>query len=147
MRPASKKTDNRIEMFRERLDNILNRHHELCKLSALIDWEAFEREFGMLYADKKGRPGIPIRLLVGLSYLGHAFGLSQIRQLSMGGLKLLTGVCHEHWYLHRWSCVNDGSVASLWCRSQYQNHPQEAEGGFVVFCPSFFVWQIMAGQE
>jgi IS5 family transposase len=63
-------------MFRERLDNILNRHHELCKLAALIDWEAFEREFGMLYADKKGRPGIPIRLLVGLSYLGHAFGMS-----------------------------------------------------------------------
>ena len=71
MRPASKKTDNRIEMFRERLDNILNRHHELCKLAALIDWEAFEREFGMLYADKKGRPGIPIRLLVGLSYRRH----------------------------------------------------------------------------
>ncbi len=30
----------------------------------------------ILYAKKKGRPGIPIRLLVGLTYLGHAYGLS-----------------------------------------------------------------------
>ena len=90
MRPASKKTDNQKEMFRERLDNILNRHHELCKLAALIDWEAFERKFGILYADKNCRPVIPIRLLVGLSYLGHALGLSD-QAVVDGWVKILTG--------------------------------------------------------
>lgn len=38
-----------------------------------IDWEYFEREFGPLYVENKGRPGKPIRLLVGLHYLKHAY--------------------------------------------------------------------------
>lgn len=76
MQPTSKKDDNRMELFRERLENILNRGHELYRLAGLIEWKVFEKEFGRLYAAKKGRPGIPIRLMVGLSYLGHAFGLS-----------------------------------------------------------------------
>jgi IS5 family transposase len=76
MRPQSRKEDNRMSLFRERLDNILNRQHELFKLAELIDWGRFEKEFGQLYSVKKGRPGIPIRLMVGLSYLAHAYGLS-----------------------------------------------------------------------
>lgn len=32
-------------------------------------------EFGVLYAEQ-GRPGVPIRLMVGLHYLKHAYGLS-----------------------------------------------------------------------
>jgi len=76
MGPSNKKDDKRIELFRERLENILNRRHELYRLAGLIDWSVFEKEFGNLYAAKKGRPGIPIRLMVGLSYLGHAYGLS-----------------------------------------------------------------------
>lgn len=54
---------------------MLSHQHELYRLAELIDWEAFEREFGVLYSEN-GRPGIPIRMLVGLTYLGHAFGLS-----------------------------------------------------------------------
>lgn len=65
-----------MELFRERLENILNRNHELYRLAGLIDWDAFETEFGAFYAAKKGRPGIPIRLMAGLTYLGHAYGLS-----------------------------------------------------------------------
>ena len=76
MQPLSKKEDTRMELFRERLDNILNRRHELFRLAGLIDWEAFEKEFGQFYSAKKGRPGISIRLMVGLSYLAHAYGLS-----------------------------------------------------------------------
>lgn len=76
MRPLSKKDDKRMDLFRERLDNILNRNHELCRLAQIIDWGVLEQEFGKFYSPKKGRPGISIRLLVGLSYLGHAYGLS-----------------------------------------------------------------------
>ena len=76
MRPSSKKSDNRLELFRERLDNMLNHRHELYLLAGMIDWDGFEREFGSLYSEKKGRPGIPIRLPIGLSYLGHTFNLS-----------------------------------------------------------------------
>jgi len=76
MQPLSKKDDKRVELFRERLDNILNRHHELYRFANLIEWDVFEQEFGKLYSTGKGRPGIPVRLMVGLSYLGHAYGLS-----------------------------------------------------------------------
>ena len=55
-----------MELCRERLENILNRRHELYRLAGLINWEIFEKEFGNLYAEKQGRPGIPIRLMVGL---------------------------------------------------------------------------------
>ena len=47
----------------------------LYRLADLIDWQAFEEGFGTLYSEN-GRPGIPIRLMVGLTYLGHAFRLS-----------------------------------------------------------------------
>ena len=76
MQPLRKETDKRMELFRERLENILNREHGLYRLAGLINWELFEREFGKSYAPATGRPGIPIRLLVGLSCLGHVYGLS-----------------------------------------------------------------------
>jgi transposase, IS5 family len=60
-------------MFRSRLDNILNTRHPLFKLAHKIEWGFFEGEFGPLYVEKVGRPGLPIRLLVGLHYLKHAY--------------------------------------------------------------------------
>ena len=66
----------KAELFHERLDNMLNLSHKFNRLAGFIDWQKFEHEFGALYSEKKGRPGIPIRLLVGLSYLAHAYGLS-----------------------------------------------------------------------
>ncbi len=75
MQPKKQISSPQLDMFRNRLENILNHRHELYRLSGLIDWEVFEREFGKLYAEE-GRPGIPIRLLVGLTYLSHAFNTS-----------------------------------------------------------------------
>lgn len=75
MQPKKQITSPQLEMFRNRLENILNRQHELYRLSGLIGWEMFEQEFGKLYAED-GRPGAPIRLMVGLTYLGHAYQLS-----------------------------------------------------------------------
>ena len=76
MQPKRKEKDNRIELFRERLENILDRRHELFRLAGLINWEFFEEEFTGFYKGNCGQPGAPIRLMVGLSYLQHAFGLS-----------------------------------------------------------------------
>ena len=75
MRPKQPRPTPQLDMFRNRLENILNHRHELYLLSGLISWELFEQEFGKLYAEE-GRPGIPIRLLVGLTYLSHALNLS-----------------------------------------------------------------------
>jgi IS5 family transposase len=71
MRP--KKPSSELELFQSRLDQILDHDHPLFKLAGQIDWPVFEDEFGPLYHSGKGRPGLPIRWLVGLHYLKHAF--------------------------------------------------------------------------
>ena len=75
MKPKSG-TSNQGDLFRSRLDQILNRRHPLFRLADGIDWTFFEKEFGPLYVEKMGRPGLPIRLLVGLHYLKHAYTVS-----------------------------------------------------------------------
>jgi IS5 family transposase len=64
------------ELFRLELNNMVDHRHALVKLSHQINWEAFATEFGPLYAEGKGRPGVAIRLMVGLNYLKHTFNLS-----------------------------------------------------------------------
>lgn len=58
-----------------RLEDLLNTNFELCLLSKEISWEYFENEFNSLYS-KKGRPGLPIRLMVSLLLLKHIYNLS-----------------------------------------------------------------------
>ena len=71
MRP--KKPSSELELFQAQLDQILDHDQPLYKLSHQINWPAFEAEFGALYSPGKGRPGLPIRLMVGLHYLKHSF--------------------------------------------------------------------------
>jgi transposase, IS5 family len=63
------------DLYRSRLDQILDQHHELFRLAGLIDWDHFDQEFGCFYR-LLGRPAKPTRLMVGLSYLQHTFNLS-----------------------------------------------------------------------
>ena len=53
------------DMFRHRLENLLDLRHPLLRLSQEIDWEVFSKTFGALYDAEQGRPGLPVRLLVG----------------------------------------------------------------------------------
>lgn len=64
------------ELFRSRLDQILNPRHPLYILANQIDWSVFEKEFGATYVDEIGRPGNPVRLMVGLHYLKYTFNES-----------------------------------------------------------------------
>src|SRR5512136_2109985 len=75
MKPKSG-SSNQGDLFRSRLDQILNRQHPLYQLADTIDWSSFDQEFGTLYVENVGRPGLPIRLLVGLHYLKHAYNVS-----------------------------------------------------------------------
>jgi len=61
------------ELFRARLDQIINPHHPLVKLAEQIDWDHFEAVFADCYCSDTGAPGKAIRLMVGLHYLKHAF--------------------------------------------------------------------------
>src|ERR671921_2554218 len=63
------------DLYRSRLDQILDHRHELFRLTTLIDWHRFDQEFGRFYRPL-GWPAKPTRLMVGLSYLQHTFNLS-----------------------------------------------------------------------
>jgi IS5 family transposase len=63
------------DLYRSRLDQILDQRHELFRLASLINWDSFDQAFGRFYRPL-GRPAKPTRLMVGLSYLQHTFNLS-----------------------------------------------------------------------
>ena len=75
MKPKKHERSGCDDLFRMRLEQILDQRHALYRLSGKIDWVAVEERFGILYSEE-GRPGIPIRLMVGLHYLKHAFNES-----------------------------------------------------------------------
>ncbi|HEX8374297.1 MAG TPA: IS5 family transposase [Geminicoccaceae bacterium] len=76
MRPKQPTAEPQDDLFRARLANLVERRHPLVRLAGLIDWGRFETEFGPLYTDAIGRPGLPTRLMVGLHLLKHMDGLS-----------------------------------------------------------------------
>ena len=45
-------------------------------MTALIDWEVFEREWAGLFPSTNGRPATPPRLVAELLYLQNAYRLS-----------------------------------------------------------------------
>jgi IS5 family transposase len=75
MRPKQPAAEPQEDLFRARLENLVDPRHALVRLAGLIDWSRFEAEFGALYTDG-GRPGLPTRLMVGLHLLKHMDGLS-----------------------------------------------------------------------
>ena len=75
MKPKEQQRSACEDLFRIRLEQMLDQRHALYRLTGKIDWSVAEARFGGLYAEE-GRPGIPIRLMVGLHYLKHAFNES-----------------------------------------------------------------------
>ncbi len=63
------------DLFRERLDAIIDMDHSLVRLTGLVPWPGFDEAFGKHYKPV-GRPAKPTRLMVGLHYLKHMYDLS-----------------------------------------------------------------------
>ena len=76
MKPQEQGWSGTEDLFRQRLENLLDLRHPLARLAGEIEWSVLSESFGVLYDAEQGRPGLPIRLLVGLHYLKHAFDLS-----------------------------------------------------------------------
>ena len=75
MRPRRRETGGSGDLFRARLDQIINIVHELVRLAAAIDWEWIDAELADRFSDK-GRPGTETRFMVGLLLLKHIYALS-----------------------------------------------------------------------
>ncbi len=55
--PKKPETTGSTDLFRARLDQIINLKHELAQLTGKIDWDWIDDEIAPLYS-AKGRPGI-----------------------------------------------------------------------------------------
>src|SRR3977135_444530 len=75
MRPKKHKTTGSNDLFRARLDQIINLKHELVLLAGRIDWDWIDGEIAPLYSEN-GRPGIENPVMRGLLLLKHIYGLS-----------------------------------------------------------------------
>jgi IS5 family transposase len=64
------------DLFRARLESIIDMRHELAKLARLVNWTELEEDFSQYYCEETGRPGGSIRLMAGLLFLKDAKGLS-----------------------------------------------------------------------
>jgi IS5 family transposase len=70
--------ENSRELFRTRLEDLINPRHELALLSKAIDWEYFEKEFKPYYSGN-GAPSVPLRTMVGCLMLKYLYNLGDER--------------------------------------------------------------------
>lgn len=64
---------NQDDLYKSKLEYLIDLKHPLVLLSEKIHWELFEIEFEKLYCKDIGRPAKPIRLMVSLLLLKHMF--------------------------------------------------------------------------
>ena len=66
---------NQMTFFEVAMEGYIDMNHELVQLSKAIDWSEVESEFSY-YCSDNGRPGVPIRKMVGLMLLKNIYDLS-----------------------------------------------------------------------
>jgi len=76
MRARKDTLSGQAELFRARLENLIDHSHELVTLAERIDWAMFESKFGAQFAEGVGRPALPTRLMVALQYLKYLYNES-----------------------------------------------------------------------
>ncbi len=75
MRPKQQGDDGSGDLYRARLEQIIDMGHELVRLGQAIDWGWIDGELAELYAPL-GRPAVPTRFMIGLLLLKHIYALS-----------------------------------------------------------------------
>jgi transposase, IS5 family len=76
MRPRERRETGKQDLFRSRLDQIIDMNHALVKLAQTVDWAFLEQTFDTVYTDNAGHPPLPTRLMAGLAILKHTYNLS-----------------------------------------------------------------------
>jgi transposase, IS5 family len=76
MKPREIRDSGEHDLFRSRLDQIIDMNHPLVKLAKTVKWERLEQACGEAYRDGPGMPPLPTRLMAGLAILKFSFDLS-----------------------------------------------------------------------
>ena len=56
MRPRERRDSGQSDLFKARLDQIVDLNHPLAKLARAVDWRFLEERFGAVYSDGSGQP-------------------------------------------------------------------------------------------
>ncbi len=76
MKPRERRETGQNDLFKARLDQIIDMGHPRVRLAQRIDWGFLEQQFGAVYSDGPGSPPLPTRLMAGLSILKYSENLS-----------------------------------------------------------------------
>lgn len=102
MKPKERKETGQRDLFRSRLDQILDMGHPKVVLAGRIDRDFLSQKLGEVYADGPGQPPLPTRLMAGLHILKYADDLSdeevRARWLENPYYQYL---CGEEFFCHR----------------------------------------------
>ena len=103
MRPRERRETGEQDLFRSRLDHIIDMRHALVKLARTIDWSFLERSFGAVYKDGAGQPPLPTRLMAGLAILKHTYNLSDeaVCELWIENPYYQDNFCGEEFFQHQ----------------------------------------------
>ena len=71
MKPKERDPTGQGDMFRARLDQILDMGHAKVVLAGKIDWGFLADRCGAAYSNKPGHPALPTRLMAGLHILKY----------------------------------------------------------------------------
>ena len=63
MRPRERRESGEQDLFRSRLDQVINMEHALVKLARTIDWRFLAEKFDAVYKNGPGQPPLPTRLM------------------------------------------------------------------------------------
>ena len=133
MRPKKPETTRSDDLFRARLDQIINLKHELAQLAAKIDWEFIDGEIAPLYSDK-GRPrprhGEPRRIFISGQKRG-VFGVIKRELRRRSAIEPVIGHMKAEGHLgrcHLKGRAGDSQRHPLRHRIQLPPYPRLAEG-------------------
>ena len=117
MKPRERRETGERDLFRSRLDQIIDLRHPLVKLARETDWAFLEKTFGAAYTDGPGQPPLPTRLMAGLIILKYTHNLSD------------EALCERWWRIliintsvgrssssTRWCSIAAQTGASAWAR-------------------------------
>jgi IS5 family transposase len=123
MRPRERRKTGQNDIFRSRLDQIIDLDHALAKLERTIDWRFLEERFGAVYTDGPGSPPLPARLMAGLAILKHMHDLSdEVLCERWVENPYYQYFCGEEFFQHR--LVFDRSSLARWRQRMGEKKPQ-----------------------
>jgi len=102
MKPRERRETGAQDLFRSRLDQIIDMKHELVRLARTVSWRFIEERCGAVYKDGPGMPPLPTRLMAGLAILKHTFDLSD-EELCARWIEnpYFQYFCGEEFFLHK----------------------------------------------